>query len=202
MLSHDAGVDCSLSSLSAQMVQVPTSCRLDISESCALPATSTAATTTATVTTTTAATAPPCELDHDQQQAAAVAAVALLSAIGAGGSGRRRSTYARASFAVWADIAPANSSSSAVQAAGSSSSPPAETGAALHSPRASSLVNDHGSAHPRAARLISEGAGLGSRSAMYRRSSGEDMFARGSVIQPSPKLLGLMEIHDRGSTAG
>ena len=49
---------------------------------------------------------------------------------------------------------------------------------------------------------VSEGADLGPRGAVYRRASVEDMFARGSVIQPSPKLLGLMEIYGQGSTAG
>ena len=53
---------------------------------------------------------------------------------------------------------------------------------------------------PPGARPSSEGAVLGKRGTAHRQSSVEDMYARGSVIQPSPKLLGLMEIHERGNS--
>ena len=147
------------------------------------------------------------ELDLDQDQAAAAAAMAVLVASGAGGSlGRRRSTCLRASFAVWADSAPASSVAMS-QAAASGLGPPAGPGGAeprpaiLGPPPRVPVVDHYGRYPGRMTGPVSEGADLGKRGAAYRPKSGEDMFACGSVIQPSPKLLGLMEIHDRGSTA-
>ena len=118
-------------------------------------------------------------------------------------TGRRRSAGRRASFAVWADTASTDNGST--MPGRSFSDNPATGAGLLQPPRA--LVNDNGDSGSGMYPLRSgspappEGASLSKRgSGVYRRASVQDMYARGSVIQPSPKLLGLMEIHDRGGS--
>ena len=152
---------------------------------------------------TAAAMVMPCRLGSDQPQAtaAAVGTVALVPASSAGGGGDHRCR--RASFAIWADSSvPATNG---VMRSGSSSPsfPTAGTGAASLLPPRAPPANGNGgsSASPARVKPASEAADPGKGGAAFRRSSGDDFFARGLVIQPSSKLLGLMEIHDRGSAA-
>ena len=149
----------------------------------------------------------PCKLGSDQQQATAATAgtagIALLARSSGGDSDRR---CRRASFAVWADNSVVPATNSVMRSGSSSPSfPTAGTGAAaLLPPRAPPpLTGDRGSgASPAKVMSAPEGADPGKNGAAFWRSSGDDFFARGLVIQPSSKLLGLMEIHDRGNAAG
>ena len=124
---------------------------------------------------------------------------AAARASGTGGGSPRRFTSLRTSFAIWEDSAPANGDNALLTGSGSLSPHAAgASGAVLRSPRAP--VDDNGAVDSCAAEGMAIG---GNRSSVSRRkNSGEEMFARGLVIQPSSKLFGLMEIHDRGSTAG
>ena len=120
-----------------------------------------------------------------------------------GHSSSRRPMGRRASFAVWAGTtAPeAANGSSAMMPGRSISDPPAAV--SLPPPVRKSSSRGSGGMRPSTSvGPVSEGDELGQRSAAQRRKSVDaGMYARGSVIQPSPKLLGLMEIHDRGGAA-
>ena len=152
---------------------------------------------------TTVALMPPCEQDHDQQQRA-VAAAAIARANSGSSTGRRRSAGRRASFAIWADTALPAGNGGAMPGR-SVSDPPASGAGILPRPAPGNENGGSGGSGmypPRTGSPIPpEGASLSKRgSGVYRRASVQDMYTRGSVIQPSLKLLGLMEIHDRGGS--
>ena len=146
--------------------------------------------------------------DDGQQQQAVTAAVVTAAARASrcGGSSPRRSAGLRTSFAVWADgsSTPDNNNSTIMAGIDSLSLPSTMTaGAELDPYPALTLAaagNFGGDDSIVAQGAVAHGGRRGS--AIHRQSSEKDMFSCGSVIQPSPKLLGLMEIHDRGGTAG
>ena len=147
--------------------------------------------------------------DVDQQQAGAAATVAAAAgASRCGDSSPRRSAGLRTSFAVWADgssSTPDNNNSTIMAGSCDRLSLPATmtAGAELDPYPALTLAaagNFGGDDSIVAQGAVAHGGRRGS--AIHRHSSEKDMFSCGLVIQPSPKLLGLMEIHDRGSTAG
>ena len=146
--------------------------------------------------------------DDGQQQQAVTAAVVTAAARASrcGGSSPRRSAGLRTSFAVWADgsSTPDNNNSTIMAGSCDRLSLPATmtAGAELDPYPALTLAagNFGGDDSSVAQGAVAHGGRRGS--AIHRHSSEKDMFSCGLVIQPSPKLLGLMEIHDRGSTAG
>ena len=129
---------------------------------------------------------------------------AAAAAVGGG----RRSMDLWASFATWdrTNTAPAGAGSSSVNSSGSNVR---RNGPALLRLGPRGLDDEGGDADADDGSGYNGGIAQGIEAAavvadappVYRASDG-GMFARGSVIQPSPKLFGLMAIHDRGSTAG